>query len=398
MVTSIRSAFNADFTDAKYKALLEDIYQKYNYKPLFRIAETPLFVPDDLKLKLLDACERIIDVVVQADFKERSKGALLSGQVVPNETEHTTFLQMDFGICLDENGELTPQLIEAQGFPSLYFYQHMAADMYRKHFDIPEDYSHLFNGINSEEYIEMLRRVIVGDKNPENVILLEVEPEKQVTAIDFKICSDLLGIPYMCVSDLKCVDKDVFYERDGKMIQVERIFNRVIFDELIKRDDLKREFYFTTKEYNVEWIGHPNWFFRISKHTLPLLSDNPYVPSSYFLSDLEEYPKDLHNYVLKPLYSFSGTGVIIKLNRYDLESIKDPENYILQKKVEYAPIIATPDGPAKCEIRMLTIWEDGQARPYMVNNLARLSKGDMVGVRYNKDKNWVGGSVAYFKK
>ncbi|MEM9991602.1 MAG: hypothetical protein AAF738_07540, partial [Bacteroidota bacterium] len=197
---------------------------------------------------------------------------------------------------------------------------------------------------------------------------------------------------------LKCVGDDVYYERNGKLIQVERIFNRVIFDELIKRDDLKREFYFTKRSYNVDWVGHPNWFFRISKHTLPLLSDNPFVPNSYFLNELKQIPDDLHNYVLKPLYSFSGTGVIINLNRYDLENIQDPENYILQRKVAYAPVIKTPNEAAKCEIRMLTVWEDGHARPYFVNNLARLSKGEMVGVRYNKNKDWVGGSVAYFKR
>jgi hypothetical protein len=186
----------------------------------------------------------------------------------------------------------------------------------------------------------------------------------------------------------------VYYIKDGKKVGVEKIFNRVIFDELIKRDDLKREFYFT-EDANLEWVGHPNWFFRISKHTLPLL-DSQYVPPSYFLSDLDEYPEDLHNYVLKPLYSFAGTGVIINLNRYDLESIQDPENYILQRKVEYAPVVETPTDPSKCEIRMLMIWEPGAARPRIVNNLARLSKGEMVGVRHNKNKDWVGGSVGFF--
>ena len=236
----------------------------------------------------------------------------------------------------------------------------------------------------------------MGDHDPEEVILLEVEPEKQVTGIDFIVAKARIGIETVCVSELKVEGKKVFYYRGGRKIQVRRIFNRVIFDELIKRDDLKREFYFT-QEHDVEYVGHPNWFFRISKHTLPLL-DSPYVPKSYFLSDLEELPKDLHNYVLKPLYSFAGTGVIININQHDLEAIKDPENYILQRKVEYAPVVETTSEPSKCEIRMLMLWEPGAARPRLVNNLARLSKGLMVGVRYNRDKDWVGGSVGFFER
>ena len=98
-------------------------------------------------------------------------------------------------------------------------------------------------------------------------------------------------------------------------------------------------------------------------------------PESRFLSDVDQIPEDLHNYVLKPLYSFAGTGVIININQYDLEGIENKENYILQRKVTYAPVVETPDVAAKCEIRMLMLWEKGAARPRIVNNLARLSKG-----------------------
>ncbi|MEO1713905.1 MAG: hypothetical protein AAFU60_11295, partial [Bacteroidota bacterium] len=304
--------------------------------------------------------------------------------------------QMDFGICQNSDGSLSPQLIEVQGFPSLYFFQDLVAKAYKKYYHIPDGYSHLFDGLDSDGYIELLRKAIVGSADPKNVVLLEVEPTKQVTEIDFVVAKERLGIEYLCVSDVKKEGQDLYYEKDGQKIGIQRIFNRVIFDELIKRDDLPREFYFT-EEANVEWAGHPNWFFRISKHTLPFL-DNPYVPKSMFLSDLDQIPRDLENYVLKPLYSFAGSGVIINLNRYDLESISDPENYILQRKVKYAPIVETPNVPAKCEIRMLMIWERGAARPRIINNLARLSKGEMIGVRYNKNKDWVGGSVGFFPK
>ncbi len=397
MITNIREQYNQLFTTARYQEFLDAIAQKYNHRPPFKIAETPVFVPKDLKGKLFDACEEITDVICRPDFKERSKGAILSGQVVPNEDDHTVFLQMDFGICRNEAGELVPQLIEVQGFPSLYFFQDQLASAYRQYFDIPDNYSHLFGGLTPASYIDLLKKTIVGDSHLENVILLEVEPEKQTTYIDFACGENLLGVKTKCVTDLIVEGKDVYYLNDqGRKIGVEKIVNRVIFDELIKRDDLKRQFYFT-QEANVKWVGHPHWFFRISKHTLPLLKSQ-YVPESLFLNELDRIPDDLHNYVLKPLYSFAGTGVIINLNRYDIESIKDKENYILQRKVSYEPIVKTPDQFAKCELRMLMLWEPGAARPKMVNNLARLSKGEMIGVQYNKGKSWVGGSVGFFEQ
>ena len=396
MIPAIRKAYNANFSDARYQELVNKIEQKYGHRPPFNIAETPIFIPKDLKEKLFEACEEITDIIIRPEFLQQSQTALLAGQVVPNETPHTVFLQMDFGICRNEKGEYTPQLIEIQGFPSLYFYQYELAKGYRDYFDIPKGFNHLFNGITEEGYLEKLRNIIIGDANPENVILLEVEPFKQATQIDFIIAKEILGIEVLCVTDLKVENRKVYYEKDGRRIRVQRIFNRVIFDELIKRDDLNREFYFI-EDNEVEWIGHPNWFFRISKHTLPFLRKSQYVPNSYFLNNLEVLPDDLENFVLKPLYSFAGSGVIINLNKYDLERIKDPENYILQRKVHYEPVIETLDVNAKCEVRMLMLWEPGRDRPEIVNNLVRLSKGEMVGVRYNKGKTWVGGSIGFFE-
>ncbi len=396
MIAELRKQFNANFRQETYQALLDDVTAQYNFKPNFRIAETPIFIPNYIKQQLLEACEEITNVIVRPDFHELSKGAIIPGLEVPGETPHTAFLQMDFGICQAADGTLSPQLIEVQGFPSLYFFQDLIARTYRKFYDIPESMTHLFGGMTTPEYIELLRRVIIADHDPENVILLEVEPEKQVTAIDFVAAKHAIGIEPVCVSQLKVIGKDVFYPKDGRLIKVEKIFNRVIFDELIHRDDLAREFYFT-EEHNIDYAGHPHWFFRISKHTMPLL-ESKYVPKAHFLNQLEEVPEDLHNYVLKPLYSFAGSGVIINLNRHDIDAIRDSENYILQQKVDYAPVIETPTGPAKCEIRMLMLWERDAPRPVIVNNLVRLSKGIMVGVRYNRDKDWVGGSVGFFEQ
>ncbi|MEM1216525.1 MAG: hypothetical protein AAGJ82_12610 [Bacteroidota bacterium] len=394
MISNLRQAFNQRFTSTAYQAIVDEIADTYGHRPPFRIAETPVFIPNDLRDQLFQACEDIVDVIVQPDFKEKSRTALLAGQVVPNETPHTTFLQMDFGLCENEDGSVSPQLIETQGFPSLYFFQEAVAQQYRKHFDIPDDFVHRFHGLDETTYVERLRQIIVGDCTPEEVIILEVEPEKQTTAIDFYVAKHWLGIEAVCVSQVIREGERLFYKKDGRKVPIRRIFNRVIFDELIRRDDLPRQFYLT-EPAEVEWIGHPNWFFRISKHTLPLI-DSPYSPKAHLLSDLDELPEDLHNYVLKPLYSFAGTGVVINLNRYDLDAITDRENYILQRKVKYADLIPTPDVNAKAEVRMMMLWERGAERPYLVNNLVRLSKGAMVGVRYNKDKEWVGGSVGFF--
>jgi len=98
------------------------------------------------------------------------------------------------------------------------------------------------------------------------------------------------------------------------------------------------------------------------------------------------------------LFSFAGQGVVIDVTKEDIEAIQQPEHWILQRKVKYASCIQTPDEPAKAEIRLMYIWEEGKERPILATNLARLSKGKMIGVRYNKDKDWVGGSVAYFEQ
>lgn len=395
MISTIREKFNKNFTEETYQALLADVAAEYNHLPAFRISETPVFLPNSLKDRLIEACEEITEQICRPDFKEKTQAAV--EQPVPNETDKTLFLQMDFGICHDENGELTPQLIEIQGFPSLYFFQDLIAQKYKQNYNIPDTYEYLFNGLSRDEYIELMRKAILGTHKPENVALLEIEPKTQVTQIDFWGTKHHLGIPVLCISEVIVEGDNYFYMNDdGVKTPIYRIYNRVIFDDLVKRKDLKRDFYFS-KANNMEWAGHPNWFHRISKFTMPLLKSK-YVPQSYFLNELEEYPADLENYVLKPLYSYAGMGVNLDITTADLDKIEKRENYIIQKKVVYQPVIQTPEEPSKCEIRMLMLWLPEMERPIIVNNLARLSKGKMIGVRYNKDKTWVGGSVGFFKK
>ncbi len=398
MIPSVREEYNRKFTPEKYREFLDFIADSYKHAPPFRIAETPVFIPKILKKRLIEACEDINAVLCQPDFKSMVRQAIkLPQHEVPGEDYHTRFLQMDFGICLDENGDPFPQLIEVQGFPSLYFFQDLLASAYRKYFEIPEGFTVHVNDISREEYVAMLREIIVGDSDPRNVVLLEIEPEKQNTYIDFLGAEAYLGIKILCITKLKKDGKRLYYmDDDGQEVTIHKIYNRVIFDELEQRDDLQREFSFSD-EVDVEWVGHPNWFFRVSKYIMPLLN-SPYVPQCFYLDQLDELPEDLENFVLKPLYSFAGSGVKLNVTREELNDIADKQNFILQRRVNYEPVIKSPNEPVKCEIRMLMLWNKGTESPVIVNNLIRLSKGAMIGVKYNKDKDWVGASVGFFEK
>ncbi|MES2386944.1 MAG: hypothetical protein V4543_02995 [Bacteroidota bacterium] len=396
MVEAVRNKYNAEFTEENYKAYQQDMFDRYNYKIEFRIAETPVFVPKELKRKMIQAGEDIIDVLVRPDYKELTKDAVPKHLVVPGEDAHTTFLAIDFAICEDAQGQLEPQLIELQGFPSLFCFQDMIALAALKYFNIPNNYNYLFNGLTGAEYRQLLKEIMLNGHKPENVILLEVEPEKQSTKVDFYCTEEYTGVRPVDLAAVIKEGRKLFYMRDGVKTPIERIYNRVIFDELEKRTDLKLQ-YTLTDDVDVEWAGHPNWFFRISKYTLPFI-DSPFVPKTSFLSDLKEWPTDLENYVLKPLFSFAGKGVIYDVQLSDLEAITDPHNYILMKKIYYAPALKAPDGEGiKTEIRMLYLWKEEWARPKLCTTLVRMSKSVMMGVKFNKDKTWVGGSVAFFE-
>ncbi len=397
MIPEIRQRYNAQFTEERYQVFLKDLHDQFNHTPGFRIAETPVFIPADLKDKIFEACHQIAEVILRPDFKSMTEPSLAAYNRVPNEDAHTTFLQMDFGLCEGAHGEITPKLIEVQGFPSLYFYQHFVAGLYRKHFDIPGHVNHLFNGYTPETYVQLLKDVIVGDEDPKQVVLIDIEPFTQNTQIDFHATRKVLGIKVACVTDLYKRGNQLFYkDDDGKEVRVKRIYNRVIFDELIGRKDLDLKFAFTD-DLDLKWVGHPNWFFRISKFTMPYIRTE-YMPKTLFLDQVTHMPEDLENYVLKPLYSFSGSGVVFNVKPEDINSVKDPSQYILQEKVKYVPIIKTVDNDAvKVEVRIMLIWPDGAPKPIIVNNLARLSKGEMIGVKFNKDKTWVGGSVGFYE-
>ncbi len=285
-----------------------------------------------------------------------------------------------------------------QGFPTLFAFQVHQTEVAEEIFSIPTNYSAYFNGFTKETYLKLLREIIVGDHEPENVILLEIFPEKQKTRIDFYFTEDYTGIKQVDLMDLAVRDRKLYYTNNGKQTEVKRIYNRVIFDDLQQQSaEVQEKGKILLQDLDVEWVPHPNWFFRISKYTLPFIN-HPYVPETRFLSDIQTVPADLENYVLKPLFSFAGQGVIIDVTKDDIAEVKDPENWILQRKVKYAEVIETPDGFAKAEIRIFYFWKNGEARPVATTNLARVSKGKMIGVRYNQDKTWVGGTLAFFEQ
>lgn len=362
----------------------------------FRNAETPVFVPKDFTNKMLSACDDIIDVITDPMFIQLTERSIPADLRVPNESSHPECLVFDFGVCENASGELEPQLIEMQGFPTLFAFQAFHSELTTAYADLPSNYSSYLNGYNKESYIQLLKDIIIGELDPKHVVLLEIFPDQQKTRIDFYATERLLGIKTVCLTKLMAEGNKLFYDNNGEKTEIKRIYNRLIFDDLQKQEGLGNVIDLT-KEYDVEWLPHPNWFYRISKFTLPFIR-NPYVPKTYFLSELKEVPADLENYVLKPLFSFAGMGVVIDVTKEDIEAVKDPENWILQQKVKYADVIETPDIPAKAEIRLFYFWKKEWSRPKAVHNLARLSKGKMIGTRYNKDKEWVGGSVAFFEQ
>ncbi len=389
MLPELRAAFNAQFDPQAYQEIISDINRHYRNSLLFRLCETPLFLSEDFTRKLLHAADDVLRVLRDPGYSARAEAAIPAGLKVANEDAHPTFLQIDFAVCRDEQEEFVPQLIELQGFPSLYCYQHFLDGKLRQYFPIPEQLTPFFSGLSSRGYRDFLGQVLLGASDPENVVLLEIEPEKQKTRIDFYLCEEYYGIRSVCVTRVIHRGRKLFYKHNGREIPIERIYHRFIFDEL-HRKNLHISFDID-EDLDVTWVGHPNWFFKISKYTLPMIQ-SPYCPPSFFLGDLDRYPDDLENYVLKPLFSFAGAGVEIDITAERLDQLQERNNYILQRKVAYTPFLETPDEQARAEIRMMFIWDD---RPLLVNNLVRVSKGKMMGVDFNRHKTWVGSSLAY---
>jgi len=395
MVRELRDRFNQHFNEQRYLNYVKEIENLHPGALEFRIAETPIFIDKAFKHKMLDATEEIINVITSPNFKKLTDRGIPKKFLIPGEDAHPQFVVFDYGICRNNAGELEPQLIEMQGFPTLFAFQLFHAEMTARYADLPSNYSSYLGEYDQNSYQKILKEIVIGNHDPSEVILLEIFPDHQKTRIDFFCTEQLLGIRTVCLTKLKAEGRKIYYEHEEKKIYVKRIYNRVIFDDLEKQGDIGN-IIDLRNDYDVEWCPHPDWFYRISKFTLPFIHHR-YIPDTFFLSEMK-LPIDLSQYVLKPLFSFAGMGVVIDVTQKDIDQISDPENWILQKKVQYADVIRTPDVPAKAEIRLFYFWKEGWERPKPVHNLARLSKGKMIGTRYNKDKDWVGASIAFFEK
>jgi hypothetical protein len=393
MISSLRQRYNTAFTESRYAAFTAELNKAVYWPVDFRVAESPLFFDEATTRALVRASDDIIGQLAKPAFRAHAKTAVPQGLAVPHETEWPHFLAVDFALCHDASGQVLPQLIELQGFPTVACWQALLTGTYKRHFpEIPAEFTPYFGGLDEEGYLADLRHAMVGDCLPENTVLLEITPDQQKTRVDFACTHAFLGIKPLCVTKVLKRGKQLFYGSGGREVRIERIFNRVIFDELLRKNPPMKFSFFD--ELDVQWAGHPNWYFRISKHTLPYLK-SPFVPDCRFVSELGGTPPaDLENYVCKPLYSFAGLGVDIAPTREKIAAIEKPSEWLLQRKVTYAPVMETPDGPAKAEVRLIYAG-DGTGMPRLVNQLVRLTKGAMHGVDFNKGRTWVGASAGF---
>lgn len=396
MKPNIRKQFNDAFTDAQYQMYIEYIEKNQKGPLQFRLAETPIFLDDAFTSSLLNAGNSICQQIMQAEFIQRMEGAIPDYARTKNESVLPACLVIDFAIAENEQNKIVPKLIELQGFPSLFAFELLHDEAFRQSFSIPSNYTPFFNGYDKEQYIAHLNKIILGDKD-KHTILLEIKPEEQKTKIDFYHTQALLGLPIVCITEIFELNGRIYYQRAGKNFQIERIYNRMVFEELLQQDVIIQEKWNLIRNIEaLEWVTHPHHFFRFSKYSLPFIQGD-FVPVTQFLNQVHQLPNNLDAYILKPLFSFAGQGVMIDITKETIKNIKDPKHWILQEKVRYAPVIDTPTGPTKAEIRLFYFWDNTQNEYIATMNLVRLSKGKMIGVNYNNTATWVGGSIAYMK-
>ena len=391
MIAALRQRFNAEFTPEKYERLRREMTARCGMEVPFALCETPCFFSNALVERMgADGKALIRQLVESPEYRARSEASIPAKFRVPNESPHPMFIQVDFGLVRDSAGELQPKLVELQAFPSLYAYQPVLALAYIDVFGLDAQLRYFLSGLDSASYQRLLQDAIVAGHDPANVVLMEVHPEEQKTRPDFLLTEKLLGIRTVCITKIRKEGRRLFYEEDGKRVPIERIYNRTIVDEL-ERKGVTLPFDFRD-ELDVEWAGHPNWYFRISKYSIPYLK-HPSVPRTWFLDQLPEVPTDLENFVLKPLYSFAGLGVVIAPSRREIEAIPAGKRseYILQERLNFTPVVETPHGATKVELRIMYVWLD-ELLPVLT--IVRMGRGLMMGVDHNKNMNWVGSSAA----
>ena len=399
MIDSIRQQFNSAFTNELYQNYLSELNKAFPNSLDFRVAETPVFIDQFFTEKVLATGKYITEQIQSSDFKAKTEASLLNQPNTFHESPLPKCILMDFAITKNEKNEMEPALIELQGFPSLFAFELLQEEAFNKVYAMPNGFSPYLNGYTREKYLAHLSEIIKGVAGTnQHTVLLEILPHQQKTRIDFYCTEKYFDIPIVCITEIFQEGRYLFYERAGQKIKIDRIYNRIVLDELKNQTKaIQEKGAILQNDIDVEWVTHPNHFFRISKFLMPFLT-HTYIPKTQFVNELATIPNNLEDYILKPLFSFAGQGVIIDIQKGDIEKIAHPEHWILQEKVHYAECIATPTGPAKAEIRLFYFWDERTKKYIATMNLARLSKGKMIGVDYNKTATWVGGSLAFFEQ
>lgn len=393
MIPARRERFNRSFSDTRYQTFLARMRQRTGTPIEFRLCETPCFFPTELMDRLSDAALTMVGSLLDNSEYRAAADAIVppAFRLARSETR-PTFLQIDFGLVRTPAG-IEGRLVELQAFPSLYAFQPVIAAEYVETWQL-EGVTPFLGGITAEEYREICRRAIVGAHDPAEVVLMEVDPLRQKTLPDFALTEALWGVRAVDVRDVRRDGRALCYERDGRRIRIARVYNRVIPDDLQRQGGALAFDY--RDDLDVEWTGGPDWFFRISKFSLPWLR-HPWVPETHFLDELEEVPRDREHWVLKPLFSFAGGGIVFAPDDAAIAAIPpgDRRNYILQRRVAFTPVIDTPHGATQAEIRIMLIDDAGRYRPIIP--LVRMGRGTMMGVDHNKGLAWVGASAGFME-
>lgn len=390
MLAFARARFERTFTEERYRAFVDAVTAGAGVPIEFRLSETPCFFPAALMQSLIGAAQtmtqQLLDnatyrAAAEAMVPERFR--LAGGESLP------TCVQVDFGLVRMPSGEVEGRLVELQAFPSLYGFQMLLSEEALRYIG-GGPFTPYFSGLTRESYTELMRQTLVGDHDPAHVVLMEIEPRRQKTLPDFTVTEATWGIRAVDTREVICESRRLFYRRDGQLTPIRRIYNRVIPDEL-ERSGAPMPFDYRD-DLDVEWIGGPDWFFRISKFSIPWL-DHPWVPETHFLSDVTELPPDRDEWLLKPLFSFAGGGIIFSPTDADIAAIPADQRhlFILQRRVAFTPVIETPDGNTQAELRIMMVREGDRYRAVMP--LVRMGRGKMMGVDHNKGLRFVGAAA-----
>ena len=391
MIPHLRRAFNESWTEAKYRDLIRRLELGTGATLGFPISETPCFFPRSLMSSLASTGNELVrQILDNADAMAAADSAVPDRFKGDGAETLPTFLQVDFGLVRAANGSIEPKLVELQAFASLYGFQLAVAEAYRDAFGLPASLGVFLDGLDADSYHSLVANAITGDRDPAEVVLMEIEPHKQKTWPDFVVTEQMWGVRAIDVSEVHREGRRLYYRRDGKATPIKRIYNRVIPDEL-ERKHIQLPFGYGD-DLDVEWAGHPAWYFRISKFSIPFLR-HACVPETRFLDGIESLPVDRDRYLLKPLFSFAGGGIIFAPTDAQIAAIpmRERKNYILQERIDFTPVIDTPEGAAQAEIRIMYVRAGSELRPVLP--LLRMGRGKMMGVDHNKGLRWVGASA-----